>query len=190
VDKEKIINIFNKTGALKTGHFLLSSGLHSEKYLQCALVLQYPNYTKQMCAELALKFNDKNPTLVVGPALGGVLVSFGVAEALGVKSLFTEREENIMKLRRSFEIKKTDRVIIVEDVITTGRSTNEVINVVKTSGAEIVGIGAIVDRSDGKINFPVEVKSLIRFDIPTYQPETCPLCAKNIPVTKPGSRKQ
>ncbi|MDP6685671.1 MAG: orotate phosphoribosyltransferase, partial [Candidatus Omnitrophota bacterium] len=147
MNKNEILKMFESTGALLKGHFTLSSGLHSEEYLQCAKVLQYPEYTEKLCRELANHFKDDKPTCVVAPALGGVIVSFGVAKVLGVRSIFTERKDSKMVLRRGFEIKKDDKVLVVEDVVTTGLSTKEVLGVVKQKSQNIIGVGCIVDRS-------------------------------------------
>jgi len=186
--EQEILKLFRQTGALLSGHFRLSSGLHSGNYFQCALLLQNPDIAEKMCSQLAGYFKDDKPTCVVAPALGGVIVSYETARALGVKSLFTERVEGKMALRRGFEIKKEDRVLVVEDVITTGLSTGEVLEAVKSRGAKIIGVGCIVDRSGKELDFGVKLKSLVRLDFPTYKPEECPLCKKGIEIRKPGSR--
>jgi orotate phosphoribosyltransferase len=185
----QILQIFKKTNAFLKGHFKLSSGLHSEGYLQCALVLQYPEYAKALCAELAKKFAAGKPTVIAAPAIGGILVSYEVAGALGCRSVFTERENDAMTLRRGFALSKPDRVLVVEDVVTTGGSTKEVIGVIRQSGAALLGVGAIVDRSCGDMDFGVEFRSLIKLDIKTFEPDKCPLCHKGVPVVKPGSRR-
>lgn len=197
--------IFKKANALLKGHFKLSSGLHSEGYLQCALVLQYPKYAKKICQELANLFSARSgsalparggrggrkekPTVVIAPAIGGILVSYEVAKALGCRSIFTERENGVMTLRRGFDIKRSDRVLVVEDVVTTGGSTKEVIDLVRKNGAKLIGVGAIIDRSCEKIDFGVEFKSLVKLALKTFKPEDCPLCKRGIPVVKPGSRR-
>lgn len=183
-----ILELFKKTDALLSGHFRLSSGLHSGNYFQCALVLQHPEHAEKLCGQLAAYFKGDKPTVVVAPALGGVIVSHETAKALGVKALFTERAEGKMTLRRGFDIKKDDRVLVVEDVITTGLSTGEVLDVVKSKGARIIGVGCIVDRSGKDIDFGVKLKSLVKLNFPTYQEKDCPLCQKGISITKPGSR--
>jgi len=188
VKEKEILNLFHETGALLSGHFRLSSGLHSGNYYQCALLLQNPGIAEKMCKQLAGYFKDGKPTCVVAPALGGVIVSYETARSLGVRALFTERVDGKMTLRRGFELKKEDRALIVEDVITTGLSTGEVLETVKSSGARIIGVGCIVDRSGKALDFGVELKSLARLDFPTYAPEACPMCKKNIDITKPGSR--
>lgn len=187
--KKKVLNIFKKTGAFLNGHFKLSSGLHSRHYLQCAKVLQHPKHTEVLCKELAKKFPRKKINTVIAPALGGVVVSYAVGKSLGVKSLFTERVEGKMTLRRGFELTKKDNVLVVEDVVTTGLSTKEVIKVVKSYGAKVIGVGCVVDRSKRKINFGAPFKSIIKIDVPAFDPKKCPLCKEKIPIKKPGSRK-
>lgn len=186
--EQDILKLFEETGAVLKGHFKLSSGFHSGNYFQCALLLQDPEIAEKLCTELASYFKDDKPTCVVAPALGGVIVSYETARALKVRSLFTERIEGKMALRRGFELKKDDRVLVVEDVITTGLSTNEVIGVMKSKDAKIIGVGCIVDRSGKNIDFGVKLKSLVSLNFPTYKPEECPLCKKGIEITKPGSR--
>ncbi len=187
--EKQTLDIFRKTGAILKGHFKLSSGLHSSGYLQCARALEQPGYAGKLCAALADKFRTERPDIVIAPAIGGILVSYEVARALSAKSIFTERIEGKMALRRGFELSKKDRVLIVEDVITTGLSTREVINVVRSCGSKIIGVGCLIDRSRRKINFTPKFKSLAKIDIPAFTPEKCPLCEKGIPVIKPGSRK-
>lgn len=185
---KEVLNIFVKKKALLSGHFRLSSGLHSERYLQCALVLQYPDLAQKLCSELAKKFSKGKITAVIGPALGGVIVSYEVARALKTPSLFTEREEGAMSLRRGFTLSKKDRVLVVEDVITTGGSVNEVMRLVKAKGAKIVGLGAIIDRSPDDISLGIPFRSLARIEIKTYSAQKCPLCKKGVAIYKPGSR--
>ncbi|MBU1853170.1 MAG: orotate phosphoribosyltransferase [Candidatus Omnitrophica bacterium] len=186
--KEEILEIFKTKGALLKGHFRLSSGLHSSSYLQCAGVLQYPEYAERLCAELAAYFKEDDPTCVVAPALGGIVVSHETAKALGVRAIFTERKDGQMVLRRNFHITSSDRVLVVEDVITTGLSTKEVLSVVESKGATVIGVGSIIDRSGKEIDFGVKSVSLVRLDLPVFSPEDCPLCKKGIEITKPGSR--
>ena len=188
MEEKEILSLFKETGALLSGHFRLSSGLHSGNYFQCALLLQNPDIAEKICRQLAGYFKDDKPTCVVAPALGGVIVSYETARALGVKSLFTERAEGKVVLRRGFEIGKGDRVLVVEDVITTGLSTGEVLEAVKSQGAKIIGVGCIVNRSGKELDFGVKLKNLVRLDFPTYKPEECPLCKKGIEIKKPGSR--
>jgi orotate phosphoribosyltransferase len=187
--EQQVLKIFNKTNAFLKGHFKLSSGLHSEGYLQCALVLQHPRYAKALCTELAKKFKKAKPTVVVAPAIGGIIVSYEVASALGCRSLFTEREDNVMVFRRGFDLDTDDRVLVVEDVITTGGSTKEVIEAVRQKGAKVIGVGSIIDRSGRTASFDVEFSSLLKLDVKTYTAEDCPLCKKGLPIIKPGSRR-
>ncbi|PIP68360.1 MAG: orotate phosphoribosyltransferase [Candidatus Omnitrophica bacterium CG22_combo_CG10-13_8_21_14_all_43_16] len=188
MEEKEILSLFKETGALLSGHFRLSSGLHSGNYFQCALLLQNPDIAEKMCKQLSGYFKDDKPTCVVAPALGGVIVSYETARALGVKSLFTERVEGKVVLRRGFELGKGDRVLVVEDVITTGLSTGEVLEAVKSLGAKIVGVGCIVNRSGKELDFGVKLKNLVKLDFPTYKSEECPLCKKGIEIKKPGSR--
>lgn len=187
--EKEVLDIFTKNNALLTGHFRLSSGLHSEKYLQCALVLQYPDIARELSQELAKKFAPLKIDVVVGPALGGVTFAYEVARAFGVRGLFTERQDGIMVLRRGFSIEKKEKVLVVEDVVTTGGSTKEVIDVVKSLGGEVVGVGCLIDRSSEKISFGAPFQALAKVSVQTFQEKDCPLCKKSVPVTKPGSRK-
>lgn len=187
--QKDILDTFEKQGALLTGHFKLSSGLHSEKYLQCALVLQYPDVAQKLSKELAGKFAGLKIDAVIGPALGGVTLAYEVARALGVRGLFTERQEGSMGLRRGFSIEKGENILVVEDVVTTGGSTKEVIDVVKSLGGNVVGVGSIIDRSSETIDFGAPFQSLAKVKVETFEDKNCPLCKKNIPVTKPGSRR-
>ena len=189
MEQNEILKIFEEKGALLKGHFRLSSGLHSGLYLQCAGILQYPEYAETLCSKLAEYFKEDNPTCVVSPALGGVIVSHETARALRVRALFTERKDGKMVLRRGFQISPDDRVLVVEDVITTGLSTREVLDVVKSTEATIIGVGSIVNRG-GKVDFGENIKlvSLVELDIPVFSPEECPLCKKGIKINKPGSR--
>lgn len=186
--QDQILKIFQKTGALLQGHFLLSSGLHSTKYFQCALVLQQPNYASSICKELAHKFKDEKVDCLVGLAYGGIIVSYAIARFLKVRSLFTERVEGRMSLRRGFCLRPQERVLVVEDVVTTGGSAKEVIDLINNLGGKVMGVGSIVDRSGGEIDFGVEYKSLVRLDIENFKQDECPLCKQGIPLVKPGSR--
>ena len=184
----EILKIFKDCGALLEGHFLLSSGLHSSQYLQCALVLQHPTHAERLCAVLARPFRGQGIEVVAAPALGGVIVAHEAARALGARALFTERAEGHMTLRRGFQISPGERTLVVEDVITTGGSTLEVMQVIEEHGGKVAGVGCLVDRSGGA---PLEVErhALIRLEIPNYAPEACPLCREGRPVVKPGSRQ-
>lgn len=189
IKESEIIDILKKTGALLTGHFKLSSGLHSGQYLQCARVLQYPEYARRLAETIADKFRGIDITCVVGPALGGIIIAHEVAEALNTKCIFGERQDRKMTLRRGFKLDPQDKVLIVEDVTTTGKSIKELMDVIKENGATIAGVGMLVDRSSEKIDFGCTTQSLIKFDIKTFPPNECPLCKEGTPIGKPGSRK-
>ncbi len=185
---DQVLDIYKKTGALLTGHFLLSSGLHSEQYLQSALVLQQPEIATRLCKELATHFKNSNIEVVIAPALGGVFVSHETARALGVRALFAERVNGELSLRRGFTIKQGERVLVVEDIITTGKSTKETIAIVKKKGGTVVAAGCLIDRSGGKADIGVPYSSLVTLNVPTYTPESCPLCKAGSAPVKPGSR--
>jgi orotate phosphoribosyltransferase len=185
---EEVLEIFKESGALLEGHFLLTSGRHSNQYMQCAKVLQYPHHAARLGEALALDFQTNEVDVVIGPAMGGILVAHEVGKALGTKALFTERQNGVMKLRRGFELQPGEKVLVVEDVITTGGSVREVLEVVKSYGAEPVGVGVLVNRSGGNVDFGVPLSSLLEIHIESFEPENCPLCATGIPAIKPGSR--
>jgi len=189
--EDRIKEIFLKADAFLTGHFLLSSGLHSPYYLQCAKVLQYPEYSEILCKELAERIGNLGVDydLVIAPAIGGIIVSYETARHLGVRGIFAERVNGELTLRRGFEIKPGERAVVVEDVVTTGKSTRETIEVVKSHGGEVVAVGSLVDRSGGSVDFGVPFKTLWRLEVPVYRPEECPLCKEGSePLVKPGSR--
>ncbi len=186
-DRETLA-LYEATGALLRGHFLLTSGLHSDTYLQSALVLQHPSHAQALGSALAARFSGDGVEVVAAPALGGILVAHEVARALGARSIFTEREEELMRLRRGFSIRPGERCLAVEDVITTGGSTREVIRVVEEAGGRLVGIGALIDRSGGAAVFQVKRAALATLTVPTWKPEDCPLCKAGTPAVKPGSR--
>ncbi len=188
MDQEEVLEIYQKTGALLSGHFLLSSGLHSERYLQSALVLQQPELATKLCAELASFFKDQRIEAVIAPALGGVFVSHETARALGVRALFAERVNGELTLRRGFTIGTGERVLVVEDVITTGKSTRETIEVVQKAGGVVVAAASLVDRSGGKAELGVPYRSLVTLNVPAYAPGSCPLCRTGSAPVKPGSR--
>lgn len=187
--KQEKLQIFRETSALLEGHFLLSSGLHSNLYFQCAKVLQYPNYATLFCEEIAQHFSNIKIDTVISPALGGILVGQEVARLMGKKSIFTERVENVMTLRRGFEIKSDERVLICEDVVTTAKSSREVANVVNGFGGKIIGLGSIVNRSIDSLNLDYDFFSTIKISTETYTANECPLCHNQIAIEKPGSRK-
>ena len=187
--KEDLLDIFRQTNALLEGHFLLTSGLHSPQYFQCAKVLQYPKYLHLLSGEIAKHFEFSEIELVISPAIGGIVVGTEVGRMMDTRTIFAERENNVMMLRRGFEIKKGERVLVVEDVVTTGGSVNEIIQLVKEAGAKLAGVGYIVDRSNGKTLFNTKAYSVLKMDVVTYKAEACPMCKQGIPAVKPGSRK-
>ncbi|MCX5667920.1 MAG: orotate phosphoribosyltransferase [Candidatus Omnitrophica bacterium] len=189
MNEKDVLKLFEQHGALLSGHFKLSSGLHSEKYLQCALVLQYPDIAERLSKALANNFSAEMIDVVIGPAMGGVTLAYEAARALGVRGLFTERQDGKMVLRRGFSISKGEKVLVVEDVVTTGGSTKEVIDLVKSFGADIVGVGSIIDRSSAGIDFGAPFKPLAKVEVETFEEDKCPLCKKQMPITKPGSRR-
>lgn len=182
----KVIDMLKETGALLEGHFLLSSGRHSSRYCQCARLLQYPDKAEKVIAYITEKVRDMDIDLVIGPAMGGILVAYEIGKQIGKPAMFTERVNGIMELRRSFDIKKGEKILIAEDVVTTGKSSYETAEIVKSLGGEVIGIACIVDRSIGNIEYPVF--SAVKLEIETFEPENCPLCKSDIPFVKPGSR--
>jgi orotate phosphoribosyltransferase len=188
VTENEILNIFREHSALLEGHFILSSGLHSDRYIQCALVLQHPRVAEKLCSELAGKLRHLGATTVAAPALGGVLVAHEVARSLGVRALFTERQDGAMNLRRGFRLETGEPVLVVEDVITTGLSTRETIRCVEEAGGKVVGVGSLIDRSGGAADLGLPKAALATLSVQNYKPEVCPLCKSGIPAVKPGSR--
>jgi len=188
IDQEGVLALFRSSGALLEGHFRLSSGLHSAGYLQCALVLQHPKHAEQLGQALGAKLASLGATAVLSPAMGGLIIGHEVGRALGLRAIFAERVEKTLTLRRGFTLGPSDRVVIIEDVVTTGGSTRETIVVAEAAGAKVVGAGSVIDRSGGNSNLGVPFASLVTLNLPTYQPEACPMCAKGEPVVKPGSR--
>lgn len=187
--KEDILQIFRETDALLDGHFLLTSGLHSPHYFQCAKVLQYPKYLHLFAGEIVKQFEQREIELVISPAIGGIVVGTEVGRMLEARTIFAERENGVMSLRRGFGIKKGERVLVVEDVVTTGGSVKEIIELVEKAEAALAGVGYIVDRSNGKTTFDAKTFSILQMDVVTYTPESCPLCKEGTPAVKPGSRK-
>lgn len=186
--RDELLDLFRRSGALLEGHFRLTSGLHSSGYLQCALVLQHPEHAGALGRAIADRTRSLRPTAVLSPALGGVVIGHEVGRALGVRALFAERQDGELTLRRGFVIAENDRVLVVEDVLTTGGSTRETMQVARASGGQVVGAASIVNRSGGRAAFDVPFASLLDVDLPTYEPNECPLCAQGLPVIKPGSR--
>lgn len=187
--REDILAIFQQAGAVRTGHFELSSGLHSDTYIQCALVLEHPKQAEQLGRALAELFKELGIACVVAPALGGIIVGYEVARALGVRSLWVERDRSgHMALRRGFELKLGERVLVVEDVWTTGGSTRETIGVVEEEGGLVVAAGALIDRTGGLLEWNVPARALLEMEVPSYEPVDCPLCRAGSATTRPGSR--
>src|SRR5512144_2288399 len=190
VTADSVLDRFRRVGALLEGHFRLTSGLHSPGYLQCALVLQHPQHAETLGRELAERVRDLRPTTILSPALGGLIIGHEVARALGARAIFAEREDGVLTLRRGFRLTETERVLVVEDVVTTGGSTRETMQVARAAGAQVVGAASIVDRSGGagRSALDVPLVSLLEISLPTYDPASCPLCVSGLPLTKPGSR--
>src|SRR6478736_1894767 len=174
--QDDVLALFRRSGALLEGHFRLTSGLHSSGYLQCALVLQHPTHAEALGRAIADRTRSLRPTAVLSPALGGVVIGHEVGRALGVRALFAERQDGELTLRRGFVIAENDRVLVVEDVLTTGGSTRETMQVARASGGQVVGAASIVNRSGGRAEFDVPFASLLDIDLPTYEPDKCPLC--------------
>lgn len=192
-----IEDIFRRAGAIQDGHFLLSSGLHSQLYVEKFAVLQYPRYTDLLCQAMADHFREAGATVVAGPTVGGVLLAYATARALGndIRSIFAERasgDENARMgervFRRGFQINPGEKVLVVDDILTTGLSLREVLAAVEQAEGEIVGIGVLIDRSMGRTDFGYPLHALAHFDIPTYRADHCPLCQQHVPLIKPGSR--
>jgi orotate phosphoribosyltransferase len=188
VQHDDLLSLFRGSGALLEGHFRLTSGLHSPKYLQCALVLSDPVDAASLAAALAPRVGDLGATVVLSPALGGIVIGHEVARALGIRAIFAERQDGALTLRRGFTLGSADRVLVVEDVVTTGGSTRETMEVARAAGATVVGAASIVDRSGGHSSLGVPYQALLSLSVPTYDPASCPLCAQGMPVVKPGSR--
>jgi orotate phosphoribosyltransferase len=182
------LDLFRQAGALLEGHFKLSSGLHSDKYLQSALVLQYPEFATALGQAVADRLRHLDPTVVLSPALGGIVIGQETGRALGVRAIFAERQDGKLGLRRGFSLESTDRVVVIEDVITTGGSTRETVDVATAAGATVVGAAAIINRGRHESALGLPFFALVSMEVPVYQPENCPLCARGEPVVKPGSR--
>ena len=191
--EDQVRAILEETGACQHGHFLLSSGLHSDQYVQCALLLQHPQHAATLCAELADRFRDARATTVAAPAIGGILVAYEVARALGVRGLFAEREDGAFRLRRGFSVQAGERVLLVEDVLTTGQSARAVMDLIRATGADVVGLGCLVDRRTEEMPawLPkgIPCRTLLRFSAAAVPAEACDLCRQGRPLIKPGSRR-
>ena len=189
MQRDEILKLLEQVGAIRTGHFELSSGRHSATYIQCALVLQHPKYAEQLGRALADKFKDIAIQVVVAPAMGGLMIGHEVARALGVRSLFVERDASgHMALRRGFELSPGERALVIEDVWTTGGSTRETIGVIEEEGGLPVAVGALIDRTSGKIEWDLPARALLDFEVPSYTPEECPQCRAGDSAVRPGSR--
>jgi orotate phosphoribosyltransferase len=187
--REDILKLLESVGAIRQGHFELSSGRHSGTYIQCALVLAHPVHAEQLGRALAERFRDISVACVVSPALGGIIIGHEVARGLGVRALFVERDRSgLMALRRGFELNPGERVLVIEDVWTTGGSTRETIGVVEQEGGLAVAAGALIDRSGGRLELNVPARALLEMDVPSFEPDECPLCRTGSAATRPGSR--
>lgn len=187
--REDILKLLEQAGAIRQGHFELSSGRHSETYIQCALVLQFPQHAEQLGRALAELFRDLKVSCVISPALGGLIVGHEVARGLAVRAIFVERDRSgQMALRRGFEISPGERVLVIEDVWTTGGSTRETIGVVEQEGGLVVAAGALIDRSGGRLELNVPARALLELNVPSYEPDDCPLCRQGQLAARPGSR--
>lgn len=190
LSREEIEKIFKDTNVLLEGHFLLTSGRHSDKYMQCARLFEHPEYSEKLSRQVAEMFEGTEIDLVIGPAIGGIIMAYEVARQLGVKNVFAERQEGVMTLRRGFVIPQGAKVLVTEDVVTTGGSVREVMELVKASGATVVGVGSMVDRSNGTVDFGVPFKPVYRTEVVSFEQSECPLCKEGkLPAIKPGSRK-
>jgi orotate phosphoribosyltransferase len=191
MNQEQTLALFRRAGGLLAGHFRLSSGLHSSGYLQSALVLQHPADAEVLGKAIAARAKHLEPSVVLSPALGGLIIGHEVARALGVRALFAERGATPgagMTLRRGFSLLPADRVLVVEDVLTTGGSTRETMEVARGAGATVAGAASIINRSGVAIDLGIPYFSLVELSVPSYDPDRCPLCAQHVPITKPGSR--
>ncbi|HCR43589.1 MAG TPA: orotate phosphoribosyltransferase [Ruminococcaceae bacterium] len=188
---KRVMEIFKEAGVLLEGHFKLTSGRHSNRYLQCAKIFRNTKYSEELCAALAAKFSGQGIQVVIGPAMGAVQMAYEVSRALKCENFFAERDENgKMSLRRGFSVSSGQKVLIVEDVVTTGGSVREVMDIVRQAGGVVVGVGSIVDRTGGRIDFGVPFCSVISLDVESWEPQDCPLCKAGAPApVKPGSRK-
>lgn len=186
LEEKEVMQMLEETSAVLHGHFLLTSGLHSPMYVEKFNVLQHPLYTERLCKEIARRYENDKVELVVGPMTGGILLAHEVGKALGTRAIFTERVDGKMTLRRGFQIPVGTRVLVVEDIVTTGGSVKEVMEVVKECGGILIGVGLLVDRSGGKVNFGVRTEALLHLNVETFDPAQCPLCAKGVPFTKRG----
>ncbi len=185
---EHVVGIFRDCGAVLHGHFRLSSGKHSDTYFEKFQVLQHPHYVQQLCGELAKRFRDKRIDVVVGPTTGGVIIAYEVARQLGTRALYAEREGDKRVLRRGFTLREGERVLVVDDILTTGGSVREVLEMLEPYRVQLVGVGILVDRTGGQVDLGVRTETLLRLKVQAWQPEECPLCQRGEPIIEPGSR--
>lgn len=185
---EDILQIFRDCGAVLHGHFRLSSGKHSDTYFEKFQVLQHPHHVQQLCGELAARFRDERTDVVVGPTTGGVIIAYEVARQLGTRAIYAEREGDKRVLRRGFTLHEGERVLVVDDILTTGGSVREVLEMLEPYRVQLVGIGILVDRTGGQVDLGTRTESLLQMVVEAWQPEECPLCQRGEPITEPGSR--
>ncbi|MEI6638302.1 MAG: orotate phosphoribosyltransferase [Chlorobium sp.] len=183
-----MLDVFKSTGALLDGHFKLTSGRHSNAYFQCAKVLQHPEHLSEVCSRIAGHFAGKGIETVISPAIGGIVVGTEVGRQLGVTTIFAERKDGAMTIRRGFSLEPGERVLVIEDVITTGGSVAEVVALINAAGASLVGVGSVVDRSNGGVKLADDQFSVLSMEVISYAPEECPLCKEGVPIDAPGSR--
>lgn len=188
LNQDEITRIFKECGALWEGHFVYSSGRHGSVYIQCARVSQYPQYNELFCKELSRRFENKNIDVVLGPAVGGIIIAYELARQLGARAIFAERVEGKMTFRRGMEIKKDEKVLLIEDVVTTGGTVRELIPLVEDNGGKIAGAAAFVNRNTQRVKFDFPLETLLSGVMMDYLPEECPLCKEGIPLDKPGSK--
>lgn len=186
--REERIQLLTDAQVLQTGHFRLTSGRHSDKYMQCARVFEDPKYAMVVCEDIANVYRDQQIDVVVGPAVGGIIITYEVARQLGVLNVFAERENGALTFRRGFSIQPGARVLVVEDTITTGGSVQETINLVREKGGNVIGVGSVVDRSNGTVDFGVPLHAFLSTEVQSYEESECPLCKAGMPIIKPGSR--
>ncbi|MBN2879464.1 MAG: orotate phosphoribosyltransferase [Clostridia bacterium] len=188
MDKDIVLKIFEEIKVIQKGHFLLTSGRHSDTYMQCARLFEYPEYSEKIASDIAEAFKDDHIDVVIGPAMGGIILSYEVARKLNARNIFAERTDGIMSIRRGFDMAPGQNILIVEDVVTTGGSVFEVIELVKETGANISGVGLVVDRSNGKVDFGYKQHAVLTTEVISYDANECPICSTDIPLKKPGSR--
>lgn len=189
LSKDEIIQLFKEKEVMLEGHFLLTSGRHSDKYMQCAKLFQYADASELVCKQLAEQFKGIKIDLVAGPAIGGIIMAYEMGRQLGVKNIFAERDNGVMTFRRGFEVPKGANVLVVEDVVTTGGSVREVMELIREAGANVAGVGSVVDRSAGQVDFGCDFKAVLSMEVKSYEPHECPICKEGLPLVKPGSRK-